>query len=131
MYRLSVGVLTALTFFAPVLSQAQTINSKARANKTTVIYNFYQYNQETCAAMAPPRAKVKSVKNGKIKTSIGASIHDSGVCKGKTFKGVRLHYTPNRGFRGQDKASVTLLMPVFVDGEGVQSRTIRFNIDVK
>ncbi len=112
-------------------ARAEVVKREVKANKSTGIYGFYQYNPNNCGSMAPPKFKIKSVEHGKI----GGGIHkfkiEKGRCKGRQVKGVGFVYKPKRGFRGLDKARVILSMPNFTDDTGHASRTLDFRIKVK
>ncbi len=112
-------------------ANAQNVDAKAAANRTSIIYSYVLYNSENCAAAALPKVKIKSEKNGKIVGIKGSFKLTKGPCKGKRMKGIGFKYTPNRGFRGMDKASVLLTMPSRVDDSGNMSKTLNFSIQVK
>lgn len=125
---LSVLIVFAGTHNAAI---AKTIKSEVKAGKTTLIYNYAQYDPERCSGMAVPKVGTVKAKNGKITTRTGTQNIDSGVCKGRKIKAVEIYYTPNRSFRGKDKASVVLLLPIWVDGTGHKASKLNFNLDIK
>jgi len=121
------AIASAITTIAP----AAMIEQNAKANRTTLIYRFSQYAEDTCGAMAPPKFKVVFVEHGKIVGTESGFKLDKGHCKGKYIKGIGFKYTPNRGFRGLDKAKVILTMPAFSDDTGAMTETLNFRIHVK
>jgi hypothetical protein len=112
-------------------AHSASINISLKANRTSGLYTYIQYDPNTCGAMMMPKFKVKYVKNGKITGSKGSFKLTKGICKGRSMKGVAFRYTPNRGFRGTDKASIQLNMPAYTDGSGNASRSLDFIIQVK
>ncbi len=111
-------------------THAATIDRKVAANRATIIYRFFQFNERTCSAMAVPKYKVISVEHGKITGRKGKFTSDKGPCKGRSFKGIELIYKPNGRYRGVDNARVQLSMPMYDDDTGHTTENVNFRIHV-
>ncbi len=112
-------------------TRAEILKREVKANRSTGIYGYSQYNANSCGSGAPPKFTIKSVEHGKITGGTYKFKIKKGPCKGRQVKGVGFKYTPKRGFRGLDKARVILSMPRFSDDSGHSSRTLDFRIQVK
>lgn len=130
--KLSITLSAALiSLLWSLIAQAAAIKVSVRANATSGLYTYVQYDPTRCSSMMAPKFKIKYVENGKIVGTKGSFKLTKGPCKGRTIKGVNFRYTPKRGYRGTDKAAIQLNMSAYIDGTGNASRTLNFIIDVK
>jgi hypothetical protein len=56
---------------------------------------------------------------------------ESGKCAGSMGGVMIIRYTPNRGYRGKDSATVVLRYPEFEGGNYMRAKHYRYNIDVR
>jgi hypothetical protein len=90
------------------------------------------YDPQRCAALAPPTYKLAQPAHGTLKVVNKTIVFNKGICKGKKFKVMMVVYTPNRGFRGQDRGSVTHYRSMYTDRPNPKiAETISFTLNVK
>lgn len=95
-----------LTLLLSQTAFAGTYKRDAKAGRTTTIDRVYIYLKADCTGAALPRLKLgKKPKHGSVafKKTSWKSTNKSNRCYGKTVKGLAINYTPNRGFRGEDR----------------------------
>ena len=129
MTKLQAG-LCALVFslVLPVTAGAEQVS----ANKTTVLDAFSVFNEDTCGHLGQLDYSIRTEpKNGTIDVRYEKHRLEEGRCAGRVAGIMVIRYTPNRGFRGQDKATVVMRYPEFVGGSYKRSRHFRYNLDVR
>ncbi|MEZ5879496.1 MAG: hypothetical protein R3D35_02340 [Nitratireductor sp.] len=110
-----IRALALITFMAGATGLAAALPAaaqwnkpvKAKAGKTTEIYNVGIYNIQYCSPEPVPNITRMQAQNGTIKTRILSAKFSGGKCKGKDGRFLVFFYTPNPGFRGNDTAQIS------------------------
>ena len=111
---------------------AETLSLDVKAGKKTLIYTYSVYDQLTCRSGAPAKVTRQEAKNGTLSYTRGGFIAGEGPCKGERLTGTSIYYTPNRGFRGKDKALFILRTNRAISTDiGYTFRKIKYNLNVK
>ena len=105
-------------------AQGRTI--KVKQGHKTVIDGISIYNTGNChSALRKPKSNKGKAKNGQVSIAWVSYTVKEGQCKGRTFKAIVVSYTPNRGFKGRDKASITYQAPRMRSGQSETATTHR------
>lgn len=78
------------------------------ADKTTTVDSVFVYYEQGCMGAAVPDARLtKAPAHGKVTFAVGSrGFNDKKHrCYGKTYPGLVVQYTPDKGYRGEDSFS--------------------------
>ncbi len=120
--------------FGMVPAAAENVSKKVRAGRTTTVYSVGWYSSRTCRPVALPDLKIrKKPKQGNLKFvkftgRIGAK---GGHCEGKPVPAIAVRYTPSRGYRGNDRFSVSYRRFVYTNTQHQTVSSVNFDVDVK
>ncbi|MEI2384528.1 hypothetical protein [Breoghania sp. JC706] len=132
MKRVVLSILLFVIGFSP--AWAEHFDYRVKAGKANEVYVFGRYRVLTCQADILPQLTVRQKpKHGSVKfvKSMVRLSADTGKCAGQQIKGMKIIYTPARGYRGKDAFSVSY--PYFVYESGMQrsTETMSFSLDVR
>jgi hypothetical protein len=106
------------------------------ANRTSVISGFWVFGKQNCHHPGRLKNSVgRKPQHGKIvvkfeKRRIPKEV--SGTCAGRMSGVMLIYYTPDRGYRGKDAATVNFRFPQYQGGYGNDiGRSMRFSLTVK
>ena len=126
---------SAAIAFVPFLLTGPSVaaeNITVKAGQKTRIYQYATYEGSGCISSEYPVFKAKKTKNGELSHSRGSFIANNGVCKGKRLKSTDIYYTPKPGFRGVDRARVSLGTQRDIHNDwGLEYKSITFRITVE
>jgi hypothetical protein len=116
-----------------ILGAAPVANAEqVPANKTSVVGAFSVFNEDTCGNIGVLKHSVqRKPEHGQIRVDFERHRLDSGRCAGKVAGIMVIRYTPNRGYRGKDRATVIMRYPEFIGGSYMRSKYYRLKLDVK
>ncbi len=116
-------------------AHAESETASVPANRTTAISGFYIYQKQNCYSGGKVDYKVTNKPDhGKVTVQYQRrKLGDSaGKCAGKQAGAMVIQYTPNRGYRGKDKFSVSFYFNKFSGAGGTpRARNISYNLTVK
>ena len=125
------AILLILTFSIQAFAEKREVP----AGKSSIILYYVVYNPETCASGSKPQTKVnQQPAHGTIRFEWFAHKPTKGAynCNGTLVRGMLVIYTPNKGYRGPDKAKVSLIgSGVYPGASYALSKTYWFDINVK
>ena len=124
----------ALLFSGWTSASAETLNLKANVVNPVGFFYFYTSREYGCETLGRPIVRVsRKPQNGTLRTEVRkTAMNSKGGCKGRPATGVAVWYTPNKGYRGPDRFSVTMSFPGLAPGSTYgQSRHQSYNVNVK
>lgn len=124
----------ALIFLAGLASAvyAANVNRVVPAGKTSLIFVFYNYNPETCYTSVSSKPKLRKPAHGTLTAKLTPfRVQKGKECAGRKVNAVSVFYTPDRGYRGRDKAKFGFSFPRYVDDTGYGYYGVTANISVK
>jgi len=133
----SLKLLKIVIFVIGMIAPTSFVNAaeevEVRAGKKTLIYQYTVFFPGfSCKHTVYPVVRDRNTQHGKITSSPGTFISQSGRCKGKRMKATNIFYTPNSGFRGKDAARVVITYPRDDNQSfGTRSKDVRFKFTVK
>lgn len=132
-FKLTLMVIGCLSVVASGgASYAHSKEISVKSGKQFSSAPLYSYDTRSCEYRQPPELKIKTPPlHGKMNTAMGQTvIQDSGVCHGKTVKGVSISYIPEAGYVGSDGAVVVVN---YYNGSGhvFKSKDIAYTFDVE
>lgn len=129
-------VLLALSLIMSFTAQAfaDRVERTVAKNRKTAVGAYSTYSRVNCDGGEVPQMRVRmKPKNGKISFAQHSwkMGEDTGRCAGKRVKGTVVYYTPNRGYRGEDKFSVGFTMFKYDEGATTKPVSDTYFIQVK
>lgn len=123
-----------LSTILPGTAFAETDTVTVGANRTTPVAGFSIYIEENCYSGGKVDYKVSGKpKHGKVtvqyqRRKLGKS---AGRCAGKPAGSMVILFTPDRGYRGKDKFTVSFYFDKFEGGGARRARNISYDVTVK
>lgn len=129
-FRLFGGLLALAGATAPAL--ADDIASTVTGGKRTLVGQFALYTTDTCYAGPVPDARIATQpSHGKLDFAVEALTTNAGNCGKMTIHFRRVYYTPHKGYRGADEASVDFIYNAYSDAPRLTNRRQSYQITVK
>lgn len=126
--------LCALVFSASgvAMALADDIASTVTGGKRTLVGQYALYTTDTCYAGPVPDARIATQPaHGKLDFAVEALTTNAGNCGRMTIHFRRVYYTPNKGYRGADEASVDFIYNAYSDAPRLTNRRQSYQITVK
>jgi hypothetical protein len=118
----------------PTIAAAATAEGSVPANKSSVIYAFYEADPQNCNAIGRPTTSVPTKpQHGRVEFLYRdvKVQHFSTPCNGKMRKAMMVIYTPAPGFHGTDTLEIGLRFPESPGYVSMSYRGKSFIIHVK
>ena len=134
--RYLISAFVSLLILFPGAAYAESLSTTVSANRTSPIGGFSIYDKANCRHGGKVDYRVKKKpEHGKVsvqfhKTKLGKG---AGKCAGRQASGMVVLYTPNRGYRGKDKVTVTFIYDKYVGGHASHrnAKTYQYKVTVK
>lgn len=128
-------VYCILLLFAIFPTAAFAENVTVPANRTSPVTGFWVFGEQNCHHPGRLKHRVsKEPAHGKVTVKFDKRRIPEEVskrCAGRTSGVMIVFYTPDRGYRGKDKGSVSFQFPKYQGGGIATARTIKFSVTVK
>ncbi len=124
----------AIAVASTTSAMADRVSKTVPKNKKTFVGGAATYSEGMCDPMSIPQMRIrKKPSHGKVefRTEYFKLSERAGSCAGKRVKGTAVFYTPNRGYRGNDKFSVSFTMMRYTEGSRMKHITDTYDITVK
>lgn len=122
---------SAVALFLATPASAGNYNFDVKPGSTTKLFPLGQFENDTCMPIKPPKYELAQPKSGTFKVARAPVYLIKGICKGRSYQGLWLVYTPNRGFRGTDKGAIRIERMTHVDQVAPSMYRYTVNINVK
>jgi hypothetical protein len=130
--KLLFGIIAGFWILSSVANVAAAGTYDVSAGHSRELAPLGGYDPQRCAALAPPTYTIAQPAHGTLKVVNKTIVFNRGICKGKRFKVMMVVYSPNRGFRGKDRGSVTHYRSMYTDRPNPKiAETISFVLNVK
>lgn len=123
---------TIVTLALAMPATAKSFKKIVRSGQATEIAYMGSFNTRNCDVGPIPKAEIK-VKPQYGTLTIKTMHHpiNKGKCAGMDMKVRAVFYTPNRGYRGTDKARIKFSRPQYINHPGSLSRTDDYQLVVR
>ena len=132
--RILLFIIIAILAGIPSVAFAEDVT--VPANRTSAISGFWVFGEQNCHHPGRLKHHVgRNPQHGKIavkfeKRRIPQEVSDK--CAGRMSGVMVIYYTPDRGYRGKDNATVNLQFPEYQGGYGNnRGRALRFSLTVR
>ena len=126
-------LLVLVSTFAAFLTLVSVSHAlDVRANRTNVVGTLLVTEGRSCRYIGALKHSVqRAPQHGRIDVAYERHVLDRGKCAGRRVGIMVIRYTPNRGYRGKDAATVVIRWPEFEGSAANRSRYYRLDLNVK
>lgn len=130
--RKTTAVLALITGLSSLPALSFAADSVTVPAGTTSAITEFSNVSEACQSIGKPKPSVmKEPKHGKVTFKWVSSTMDEGSCKGKPVKAMRVFYTPDSDFSGEDYFKFGMTYAQYEDGAGNTFASYGFDVTVE